>query len=144
MSRVRYVIALAALVAASACGGLAPGQTLSPSVPPVCISFAAVQARIADVQALEKGNTTIDQLRSALVNLQSAWRQMYSASRDLADYGMPELNRAINDLYVAIDFLPPTATATDALALVEEELDAVVAAAHGVSDELGCQDLLGV
>jgi hypothetical protein len=144
MSRVRYLIALIALVAASACGGLEPGQTLSPSVPPVCVSFAAVQARIADLQALEGTDPTVDQIRTALVELQSAWRQMYSASRDVSEYGVDELNRAINELYVAIDLLPDNVTVRQGMDLVSDEFSAVVSAAHAVSDELGCEDLLGV
>ncbi len=61
--RARYLIVLAGLFLVTACGGLAPGQTLSPSVPPVCVSFAAVQARIADLQALDRQTATVDEVR---------------------------------------------------------------------------------
>jgi hypothetical protein len=112
------------------------------AVDPVCVAFAAVEARIADVRALEQGSTTIDELRTALIDLQAAWFQLRDAARDLSNSGMSELNDALLDLQRALAVLPPTVEARDARELISDELDAVVAAAHATSDELGCVDQL--
>jgi predicted RNA-binding Zn ribbon-like protein len=117
------------------------GCAAQPSSPPTgdaCVAVAQFQASVEAFRSLEPSAENLDELATAGLAVQRAFRDLREAVFELADARVTELNQAVDDLKAALDDLPDGTSPSDAVASIEDERAAVSAALEALANELDC------
>jgi hypothetical protein len=113
-------------------------QPTSPQIGDACLSLAQLEASLAAFRALEPAAENVDELQTAGLAVQRAFRDLREAAFDLADARVTELNQAVDDLQSALDDASDDASPSDVVASLEDEMAAVSAAFDDLAGELDC------
>jgi predicted RNA-binding Zn ribbon-like protein len=133
MTRTRAFIVVAGLLLA-ACAA----QPSSPPTGDACVSVAQFRASVEAFRSLEPSAENLEELATAGLAVQRAFRDLREAVFELADARVTEINQAVDDLKAALDDLPEGTSPSDAVAAIEDERAAVSAALEALASELDC------
>jgi hypothetical protein len=135
MQRVRYLLAVVALVALAGCAGGEPGST---PIPAACEAADGLQASIQAVRDVDRELATAHEMRVLVEDVDHAWDVLMVESAGLAEPQSQALSAAVLALGAAARELPEGTTMEEAVALLQEEIQAVGTAFEAFRSALGC------
>jgi outer membrane murein-binding lipoprotein Lpp len=140
MPRACAAIALLAVLALGGCSNLgAPYNTANPD--PVCIAAAGLQARVADLRALDPATATADDYRLAVTNVNAAYQTFVDQTRVLTEAQLTELAAAMRTLEAAVTQIPEGTPPAEAFEMLRDEIATVGSEWQTVGVEIGCAAL---
>jgi len=131
------MMAMFALVGCSDIGQ--PFNTPNPE--PVCIAAAGLDARVADLQALDPSTSTTNEYLTDVYEVKAAVETLVDQARVLAEQEAGQVQQSFIDLENAAHELPPDTDPAEARTALSDEITDARVALNTLNTKLSCPPL---
>lgn len=103
----------------------------------LCEKLAELEVAVAGLAGLEPGST-VEDLEAVAGDIESAYDEVENAAEEVVEVNVSELQQSVEDLRSTIDGIPGDATIEEALAVIETQWTAVIAAWENLRADANC------
>ena len=140
MRRLGAFGAIAVVLVLAACSDI--GQPFNtPNAAPVCIAAAGLQARLADLRALDPATATKEEIEAAAYGVYGAWQTLESQARTNAENEAVQFGLTAKALQDDYNALPEGTSPQDAVTQLQPQIQAVHSSWATLNSRLGCAEM---